>query len=138
MFDRCFNPNKKAYSDYGGRGIGVCERWRKFENFFADMGPRPPGKTLDRRDVNGDYEPGNCRWATNAEQSRNRRTNVLWEAFGQKKTLADWALDPRCVVCEATLATRIYTNKFNLMDALTLLPLNRGKGRRLEYWRKNA
>ena len=73
MIERTSNPRNKAYKDYGGRGITVCERWLKFENFFADMGARPPGLTLDRRNNDGNYEPGNCRWATRHEQVVNRR-----------------------------------------------------------------
>lgn len=73
MLTRCFNSNHDAYSDYGGRGIKVCERWRRFENFFIDMGEPPEGLTLDRIDVNGNYEPGNCKWATWSEQNLNKR-----------------------------------------------------------------
>ena len=74
MKTRCGNPNAIGYHCYGGRGIRVCERWnRSFAAFLDDMGPRPKGKTLDRIDVNGNYGPSNCRWATNAEQQKNKR-----------------------------------------------------------------
>lgn len=79
-----------GYAEYGGRGITVCARWSRFENFLADMGERPPGTTLDRRDVNGNYEPGNCRWATKLQQEANkrrRRDAIVVDG----KTLTEWA-----------------------------------------------
>jgi hypothetical protein len=92
---RCQNEKDAKFADYGGRGIKVCERWqRSFENFLADMGPRPsPDHSLDRIDVNGHYAPGNCRWATRKEQGNNRRNNRRLTANGQTKTLNEWADD---------------------------------------------
>ncbi len=77
MIKRCDNPNNPAWDDYGGRGIRVCERWKSFPNFLADMGEAPRGLTVGRKNNNGDYEPGNCEWQTYVVQNRNKRTNRL-------------------------------------------------------------
>jgi hypothetical protein len=76
MIRRCTHDNDPRYPEWGGRGITVCERWLDYPNFLADMGERPPGTTLDREDNDGNYEPGNCRWATPPEQMANRRNTV--------------------------------------------------------------
>jgi hypothetical protein len=87
MKQRCNNPNDKDYKDYGGRGIKVCERWNDFQNFFADMGSRPPGLTLDRINNDGNYEPGNCRWATRKEQASNTRKQRMFIAMNHEGTM---------------------------------------------------
>lgn len=80
MKDRCERTTTKSYANYGGRGITVCARWQdSFEAFLADMGEKPAGMSIDRIDVNGNYEPGNCRWATRKQQNRNTRFNKLTE-----------------------------------------------------------
>lgn len=91
MIQRCTNPNRNGWKDYGGRGITVCERWRNsFKAFLEDMGPRPDGKTLDRwPDKNGNYEKSNCRWATKIEQGNNLRKNRIVIFKGQKMTLTE-------------------------------------------------
>lgn len=78
MLRRCYDPKDIGYKYYGGRGITVCQEWiDDFGNFYEDMGDRPPKRTLDRINVNGNYEPSNCRWATNRQQARNKRPIVM-------------------------------------------------------------
>lgn len=98
IIQRCTNKNAKAYPDYGGRGICICDSWRNsFEAFLADVGPRPsPGHSLDRENNDGNYEPGNVRWATRTEQNRNSRHNRLITIDGVTKPLCEW-LDERGV-----------------------------------------
>jgi len=92
MLSRCNNPKNMQYRNYGGRGITVCDEWKNsFENFLKDMGERPENTSLDRIDVNGNYSPNNCRWATKAEQARNKR-QTIWITFDEKtQCLTDWA-----------------------------------------------
>ena len=91
MIQRCKNMKSTKWKDYGGRGITVCDRWLRFENFFEDMGPKPPGKTLDRIDNSNGYEPDNCRWATPLQQGRNTRRNIILRNNGKAMTLSQWA-----------------------------------------------
>lgn len=92
MRQRCLNPNSHRYYTHGGRGIDICERWGSFNNFLKDMGLKPDGYTLERIDNESGYSPENCKWATPAEQARNRRTNVFITFKDETKTIMDWAL----------------------------------------------
>lgn len=92
MRQRCLNPKSDSFRYYGGRGIKICDRWiNSFENFLDDMGERPEGMTLDRIDVNGNYEPSNCRWATAKEQMNNTRYNRVITINGVTMSLAMWS-----------------------------------------------
>ena len=90
MRSRCGNKRNKEYLNYGGRGIAVCERWQNFENFLADMGVSPAGTTIDRRDVNGPYDAGNCWWAPADAQANNKRTTVRVTLDGETKSVSQW------------------------------------------------
>ena len=92
MIQRCTNVKHRSYKNYGGRGIKVCRRWHKFENFLADIGRRPsPRHSLERKKNHLGYFPSNCTWATKDIQSRNKRTNAMITAFGKTQCRKDWA-----------------------------------------------
>lgn len=109
MRQRCYNPNNERYPNYGARGIRVCARWMdNFENFLVDMGERPPGTTLDRKDRNGNYEPKNCQWSNHERQANDRSSNRRITYSGQTKTVADWARELGLKYC--VLASRLDRN----------------------------
>jgi hypothetical protein len=91
MLSRCNDSKDNRFPDYGRRGISVCPEWRDFRNFLRDMGEKPNGMSLDRIDVNGNYEPSNCRWATAMEQARNKRNNRLLTFNGETRLVREWA-----------------------------------------------
>jgi hypothetical protein len=109
MVSRCTNKSNKDYKNYGGRGIQVCDLWKdSFETFLMQMGPRPSVyHSLERLDVNGNYEAGNVTWATVAEQSVNKRSTVRITIEGETKAVSEWAEDPRCVVTAKVVYKRI-------------------------------
>lgn len=118
MWKRCTDRNNPSYRRYGGRGICVCKRWEMFEEFFADVGVKPSQEhSLDRKDNDGDYEPGNTRWATVSEQQSNKRNNRIIEAFGERKTISEWSRTTNISV--QALSMRIDTIGWSVERALT-------------------
>lgn len=105
MLSRCRNPRHPQWLRYGGRGIRVCDRWMHFEHFLADMGHRPPGRTIDRKNGAGNYEPGNCRWATPTEQANNISTNRRIAVGDRTINLSQLARE--CGVNKHTLGWRL-------------------------------
>lgn len=117
MRNRCLNPKSDQYLLYGGRGITICKRWDKFENFIKDMGFKPSSKhSLDRINTNGNYSKKNCRWATQKEQCRNKRTNKMVTYKGKTLCLMDWA--EKTGVPYKVLWNRLYTYKIPMKIAL--------------------
>lgn len=115
MVRRCTRSADPAYYKYGGRGITVCARWRhSFENFYADMGERPEGKSLDRIDNDGPYSPENCRWATPLEQGANTRQNRWITAGGMTKHLTGWAR--HFGVCPSTMWKQLKRQGVNFLE----------------------
>lgn len=125
MMQRCNNPNNTQYKDYGGRGITVCERWFVFKNFLADMGVRPEGMTLDRKNNSKGYTPRNCKWSTRSEQQRNRRNNNVWAYKGEHKTVAEWA--EQLGMKRHSLYMRVAVYGWTTKQALTTPPMLRGR-----------
>ena len=123
---RCLSPNDPAFHYYGARGIKICQRWRSFRTFLEDMRPRPPGTWIERTDNDGDYDPGNCRWATPAEQSKNKRSNISVSFNGRTMILKDWSA--HIGINYVTLYYRIYRSGWPIERALTT-PTNINKRR---------
>lgn len=129
MISRCTTRGTPGWKRYGGRGIRVCKRWtgkRGFENFLADMGPRPAGLTLDRKRVNGNYTPTNCRWATKFQQANNTSRNRTLTWNGRTMTIAEWSLETGIDRC--TIVARLSIWK-NVQRALTE-PVDHRKGKK--------
>lgn len=139
MKQRCLNSKHQAYEYYGGRGIQVCGEWSDFESFYRDMGPRPSSKhSLDRIDVNGDYEPSNCRWATAEEQANNKTKTVRIDIAGETLSLMQWC--DRNKIAYTTARNRI-VDGWNPVDAVTRkvgdTPVIATSGFRGVYFHKN-
>lgn len=113
MKARCLNPRATKYEYYGGKGISVCERWMKFENFYKDMGKRPEGMTLDRINSNGNYEPTNCRWATAKQQGNNRCCMVHYKGLNY----SDW--DKKLGFKRGTMRARRKKSKWSWEKAVS-------------------
>jgi hypothetical protein len=122
MLARCVNATCKHYDQYGGRGITVCDRWRfgedgktGFECFFEDVGPRPEGLTLDRIDPDGNYEPGNCRWATRRRQQQNQRRSIFANIGGVKVPLSNYV--ERLGLCYESVRFRVRKHNETVCEA---------------------
>jgi hypothetical protein len=123
MKGRCQNPNNHKYPIYGARGIKVCDRWQKFENFLADMGERPSKKySIDRIDNDGHYTPDNCRWADRYEQQNNTRRNRLITINGETKTMSQWGR--QFGISPDTIWNRIVTLKWDDVKSV-VTPIHR-------------
>lgn len=117
MKQRCHNPKDASFADYGGRGITVCKRWHRFENFFADMGRKPPGHSLERVDNSKGYSRENCRWATWLDQQNNRRSSRFLTFRGETKTVSQWS---RVVgINYVSLLSRLMRHGWSVEKALT-------------------
>ena len=128
---RCNNPKAKGYAEYGGSGITMCDRWRDFSAFLADMGPRPEGTSLDRIDSKKGYEPGNCRWATPLQQAWNTRKVKMIEFNGKRMSVRGWARE--LGITHTTLQGRLAA--WPLEKALTHAAVPAAE--RWKHWKSN-
>jgi hypothetical protein len=123
MKNRCYNPKDKRYPEYGGRGITVCDQWHDLEGFIADMGSSHfVGATIERENVNGNYEPSNCAWVTAKAQASNKRSNIMLSHNGKTQCLQHWA--DEVGITYGTLWERIKVQKWSAERALTTAPLS--------------
>lgn len=128
MKGRCHNPRNRKFKNYGARGIVVCERWRSdFTAFLMDMGRCPDGLQLDRINNDGNYEPGNCRWATREQQARNKRLTIRVEHDGERLTIMEWS--QRIGVSVWALRDRLGRRGWPVAKALTTPTLSRSQCR---------
>lgn len=131
MLTRCNNKNSRSYKDYGERGITVCDRWHTFENFLADMGVCPKGKSIERRDNNGNYEPSNCYWASTVEQANNKRRTVYITYQGERLPIS--RLAARFNIPANVFYERIIKYGWSIDDALTKPIIHRTANLTFEY-----
>lgn len=124
MKRRCLNPSDSDYSNYGAKGITVCDAWLRFEGFFSDMGERPAGKTLDRLDISKGYSKENCRWATVKEQNRNRSDTRILEFNGEKRCMGEWA--EILGIPDYLIKNRIDRRGWSIEEALSTPTMGRG------------
>lgn len=117
MLRRCLDPEDICYKNYGGRGITVCDRWMDLRNFISDMSPRPDGYSLDRINNDGNYEPSNCQWASERQQSNNRRTNRRLTLNDETMTITEWS--KKIGISAETIAKRIDKYGWPIEKALT-------------------
>jgi len=117
LIQRCTNINSSHYKDYGGRGITICEKWLTFTGFYEDMGDRPEGMSLDRKDNDGNYNKENCKWSTQKEQCNNKRSNHMMVYRGKTQTLGQWA--DELGMEYSTLNSRVNRSKWSIGKALS-------------------